>query len=48
MRTIRHSKPMATSTHNAILLISCPDQAGLVSLVAEFIRRHNGNIIYLD
>ena len=39
---------MATSTHNAILLISCPDQAGLVSLVAEFIRRHNGNIIYLD
>ena len=39
---------MATSTQNAILLISCPDQAGLVSLVAEFIRRHNGNIIYLD
>jgi formyltetrahydrofolate deformylase len=39
---------MANSTHNAILLISCPDQAGLVSLVAEFIRRHNGNIIYLD
>ena len=39
---------MANSTHNAILLISCPDQPGLVSLVAEFIRSHNGNIIYLD
>lgn len=40
--------PMSKSPQNAILLISCPDQAGLVSLVAEFIRRHNGNIIYLD
>lgn len=38
----------AASTRNAILLVSCPDQRGLVSAVADFIRRHSGNIVYLD
>jgi formyltetrahydrofolate deformylase len=34
--------------HAAILLISCPDQRGLVSSVTEFIFRHGGNIIDLE
>ena len=32
----------------AILLISCPDQTGLVAAVTEFIFRNGGNILYLD
>jgi formyltetrahydrofolate deformylase len=32
----------------AILLISCPDQRGLVSIVTEFLFRHGGNIIDLE
>jgi formyltetrahydrofolate deformylase len=32
----------------AILLISCPDQRGLVAVVTEFIFRNGGNILYLD
>ena len=39
---------MASSQRTAILLISCPDQPGLVSAVADFIREHSGNIVYLD
>jgi formyltetrahydrofolate deformylase len=34
--------------HSAILLISCPDQKGLVSSVTEFLFRHGGNIIDLE
>jgi formyltetrahydrofolate deformylase len=32
----------------AILLISCPDQVGIVTSVTEFVYRHQGNIINLD
>src|SRR5579885_538286 len=32
----------------AVLFISCPDQRGLVARVAEFLFRHNGNIIHSD
>ena len=32
----------------AILLLSCPDQTGLVSRISEFIFKHGGNIIDLD
>ncbi|OFW10611.1 MAG: formyltetrahydrofolate deformylase [Acidobacteria bacterium RIFCSPLOWO2_12_FULL_59_11] len=32
----------------AVLLISCPDQRGLVARVADFVFRHNGNIIHSD
>lgn len=32
----------------AILLISCPDRAGLVATVTEFLFKHQGNIIHLD
>jgi formyltetrahydrofolate deformylase len=35
--------------HNsAILLISCPDRRGIVATVADFIFRHNGNILSAD
>lgn len=37
-----------SAPRTAILLISCPDQPGLVSAVADFIRTHGGNIVYLD
>ncbi|HYO88640.1 MAG TPA: ACT domain-containing protein, partial [Candidatus Limnocylindrales bacterium] len=38
----------STSPDSAILLISCPDQRGLVAAVTEFIFRNGGNILYLD
>jgi len=35
--------------HNsAILLVSCPDRKGVVASIADFIFRHNGNIISND
>jgi formyltetrahydrofolate deformylase len=35
--------------HNsAILLVSCPDRKGVVAAIAEFIFRHNGNILFND
>ncbi len=33
---------------HAILLISCPDQKGLVARIADFVFRHNGNILHAD
>ena len=39
---------MPASKRTAILLISCPDQPGIVSAVSSFIGKHNGNIVYLD
>jgi len=35
-------------SHSAILLISCPDQKGLVSAVTRFIFEQGGNIVQLD
>ena len=35
--------------HNsAILLVSCPDRPGIVATIADFIFRHNGNILSND
>src|ERR1017187_4075756 len=35
--------------HNcAILLVSCPDRKSVVASIAEFIFRHNGNILFND
>ena len=35
--------------HNsAILLISCPDRKGEVATIADFVYRHNGNILHAD
>ena len=32
----------------AILLITCPDQKGLGATIADFVFRHNGNILHAD
>jgi formyltetrahydrofolate deformylase len=32
----------------AVLLLSCPDQRGIVAAVANFIVEHNGNVIHAD
>lgn len=32
----------------AILLLSCPDQRGLVARIADFVFQHNGNITHAD
>ena len=34
--------------NTATLLISCPDQKGLVAAIAEFLLRHNANILHAD
>jgi formyltetrahydrofolate deformylase len=34
--------------NTAILLLSCPDTKGLVAAIAEFVYRHNGNILHAD
>ncbi len=39
---------MAAQGHTATLLLSCPDQRGLVAEVAGFIYRHGGNIVHAD
>ena len=39
---------MATPKPTAILLVSCPDQRGIVAALSSFITQHNGNIIALD
>lgn len=36
------------SSPTATLLVSCPDQRGLVAKLANFIYAHNGNIIHAD
>jgi formyltetrahydrofolate deformylase len=33
---------------SAILLISCPDSKGEVATIADFVYRHNGNILHAD
>lgn len=33
---------------SAILLVSCPDQKGVVATIADFVYRHNGNILHAD
>lgn len=34
--------------NSAILLISCPDRKGLVAAIAEFLYRHDANILHAD
>lgn len=34
--------------NNAILLMHCPDQAGIISAITGFINTNGGNILYLD
>ena len=39
---------MSSGSPTAALLVSCPDQRGLVATVANFIFEHSGNIIHAD
>lgn len=39
---------MPASKPTAILLVSCPDQRGIVAALSTFITQHNGNILALD
>jgi formyltetrahydrofolate deformylase len=39
---------MSSPRPTAILLVSCPDQRGIVAALSSFITEHNGNIIALD
>jgi formyltetrahydrofolate deformylase len=39
---------MNSSSVTATLLISCPDQKGIVAAVSDFLYRHEGNIIHAD
>jgi formyltetrahydrofolate deformylase len=34
--------------HTAVLLISCPDQKGLVAAIADFLLTHDANILHAD
>ena len=34
--------------NSAILLISCPDQKGVVATISDFVFRHGGNILHAD
>jgi formyltetrahydrofolate deformylase len=37
-----------TRTDTAVLLLSCPDQKGLVAATSDFIYRNDGNIVHAD
>ncbi len=39
---------MPNPAASAVLLISAPDQRGLVTRITEFVYRHNGNILHSD
>ncbi|MSQ11717.1 MAG: formyltetrahydrofolate deformylase [Dehalococcoidia bacterium] len=39
---------MTANSVSAVLLLSCPDQRGLVATVADFIYRNNGNILHAE
>lgn len=39
---------MEPLSRTAILLISCPDQPGIIAVVTDFITVNGGNIVYLD
>ena len=48
--TILHrlTEPAPALADHAILLIHCPDQAGLIAQVTEFVHKNRGNILSLD
>ena len=40
---------MKNSNHNnAVILMHCPDQPGIIAVLTEFINTNGGNILYLD
>jgi formyltetrahydrofolate deformylase len=41
-------RSVETMKNSAILLVSCPDAKGEVATIADFVYRHNGNILHAD
>jgi formyltetrahydrofolate deformylase len=39
---------LVTVSATGVLLLSCPDQRGVVAAVAEFIAAHGGNIVHAE
>ncbi len=39
---------MKSNDNSAVILLYCPDRAGILAAVTEFINQHKGNILYLD
>lgn len=39
---------MKSNDNSAVILLYCPDKAGILAAVTEFINQHKGNILYLD
>lgn len=39
---------MRSNENTAVILLHCPDKAGILAAVTEFINQHKGNILYLD
>lgn len=37
-----------TNHNNAVILMHCPDQPGIIAVITEFINTNGGNILYLD
>src|SRR5215471_19131215 len=46
VQTFLSSREVMKNT--GILLVSCPDTKGVVASIADFIYRHNGNILHAD
>ncbi len=44
----RHGRRDYPMKKSAILLVACPDRKGEVASIADFVYRHNGNILHAD
>lgn len=44
----RVSRPQIPMKNTAVLLITCPDRKGIVAAVAEFLYKHDANILHAD
>jgi len=48
MRCLASDNNKSPMKHTAVLLISCPDQKGLVAAIANFLLTYNANIMHAD
>jgi formyltetrahydrofolate deformylase len=46
--SLSQKEGMRSNNTTAVLLLSCPDQPGLVAAVSDFLYRNHGNIIHAD
>ena len=47
-RNVPDRNALLTMRNSAVLLVSCPDRKGEVASIADFVYRHNGNILHAD